>query len=458
MTGDLVDLAALGPDGEYRTHNREIIKDTAGVPVAESCVVPRLFVNRSIDAQRNLRPLPAEQREDALTRAADVFVSSTIPGLDFDNSVEPPCRVSGLPMAAALAGAHTVAESLTTACDAVHPARPSGARPDWRELSTQLGGAVWARRGEVRAVHAPGNAPGVHGLWPQALALGYRVAVRPSRREPFTAHRLVEALRQAGFRPEDAVYLPTDYAGAEELIRAADLAMVYGGQDVVDKYVSDPTVFTNGPGRTKILITADRDWRDYLDVIVDSICNLGGMACVNATAVLYEGDPAPLAHAIAEQMSTIPSLPNTDERAILPTMPVERAQSIAGYLAAKAAGTIPILGPDQVLDDLGNGHAALRPAVQLLTGPDPEKLNVELPFPCVWVSTWSRGDGLAPLRDSLVLNVITDDDELIDDLVAEPTVTNVYSGHYPTYHAAPHIPHDGFLADFLMRSKGFIRE
>ena len=52
MTGDLVDLAALGPDGEYRTRNREIIKDTAGVPVAESSVVPRLFVHRSIDAQR----------------------------------------------------------------------------------------------------------------------------------------------------------------------------------------------------------------------------------------------------------------------------------------------------------------------------------------------------------------------------------------------------------------------
>ncbi len=46
MTGDLVDLPALGPDGEYRTRKREIIKDTAGVPVAESALVPRLFVTR----------------------------------------------------------------------------------------------------------------------------------------------------------------------------------------------------------------------------------------------------------------------------------------------------------------------------------------------------------------------------------------------------------------------------
>src|ERR1700720_3085044 len=104
MTGDLVDLAALGPEGDYRTRNREIIKDTAGVPVAELSVVPRLFVNRSIDAQRKLRPLDAAQREAALTRAAAPFVSSPIGGLDFDSYVELTCRVSGLPMPAALAG------------------------------------------------------------------------------------------------------------------------------------------------------------------------------------------------------------------------------------------------------------------------------------------------------------------------------------------------------------------
>jgi acyl-CoA reductase-like NAD-dependent aldehyde dehydrogenase len=455
MTGGLVDLAALGPDGEYQTRNREIIKDTAGLPVVESSVVPRLFVHRSVDAQRKLRPLSDAQREAALTRAADVFVSSTIAGLDFDSYVELTCRVSGLPVAAARAGARTVAESLTTACDAVRPARPSGACPDWREVSS-VGGAVWARRGEVLAVHAPGNAPGVHGLWPQALALGYRVAIRPSRREPFTAHRLIHALRQTGFRDGDALYLPTDHAVADDVIRVADLAMVYGGQDVVDKYSQDPRVLTNGPGRTKILITAECDWREYLDVIVESIANLGGMACVNATAVLYEGDAAPLAHAIAERLSTIEPLPNTDERAVLPTTSVDAARALADHLAARATGTVAVLGADQVVANLGDGFAALRPAVHLLSSPAPAKLNVELPFPCVWVSPWARADGIAPLRNSLVLSAITNDDELVDELVDEPTITNVYRGRHATHHTAPHIPHEGFLADFLMRNKGFI--
>jgi acyl-CoA reductase-like NAD-dependent aldehyde dehydrogenase len=457
-TTGLVAINALGPSGEYRTRNREIITDTAGFAVAECSIVPTRYVTRTISAQRNARPLPLGTRAAALVKTTDIFTNSVIGGLDFDQYVQLASRVSGLPISATRAEIREVADAATTAFDAVRPAHPAGAAYDWREERTRHGSGVWARRGQVFAVHASGSGALVHGLWLQALALGYRVAIRPSRREPFTGHRLILALRQAGFRPEDAVYLPTDYAGADEIIRAADLTMVYGGQDVVDKYADDPTVFRNGPGRTKILITADKDWRDYLDVIVDSIANMGGIRCVNTTAVLYEGDPAPLAEAIAEWLSTIPVLPNSDERAILPTQPIDKAQSLANYLKAKAVGTTPVLGADQVVADLGNGYAALRPAVHLLATPEVDTLNIEMAFPCVWVSPWSRADGLEPLRHSRVLNAITSDADLIDDLVNEPTVTSVYNGHYPTYHQTPEIPHDGYLADFLMRNKGFIRD
>ena len=462
LTADLVCIDALGPNGEYRTRNREVIATTGGTPVVELSIVPPLYVSRTIGAQRKVRPLPVPQREAALADAADVFATAVIAGLDFEAYVGLASRISGLPIAITRAGARSVADAVASAFDAVRPARPVGAAVDWREERTRNGSAVWARRGEVFAVHAAGNGPGVHGLWPQALALGYRVAVRPSRREPLTAHRLVNALRQAGFRAEDAVYLPTDHHGADEIIRSADIAMVYGGQDVVDKYAHDPTVVVNGPGRAKILITADRDWRDYIDVIVDSIANLGGMACVNTTAVLYEGDPGPLAEAIAERLAAIEPLPTEDERAILPTQSLDKARALASYLAAKAAGTTPLLGADQVVAPVGDRYAALRPAVHVLAEPDTaeliEKLNIELPFPCVWVSPWSRAVGMEPLRRSLVLTAITGDENLIDDLLGEPTITNVYRGHHPTYYGAPHIPHDGFLADVLMRNKGFIRD
>ena len=455
----MIAIDALGPTGEYRSRNRELIADTAGVPVAELTIAPKLYVARALGAQRKIRPLPAPHRQAALVEAADAFLNSVDirAGLRGVRATRQPrfrpADRRGAPWRPR--GGRRADRRVRLRCyPPARRARPSsGANSAPVQVVPYGPGA-----GDVFAVHASGNAPGVHALWPQALALGYRVAVRPSRREPFTGQRLVYALRQSGFRDHDVMFLPTDYAGADELIDAADLAMVYGGQDIVDKYADDPTVFVNGPGRTKILITEDRDWRDYIDVIVDSIAHLGGMACVNATAVLCEGDAAALAHAIAEQLSAIVPLSITDERAVLPTQPLAKAQALADYLATKAAATTPLLGADQVVADLGDGHAALRPAVHLLAEPDVDVLNVELAFPCVWVSPWSRDDGLVPLRHSLVVNAITSDEDLVDDLVAEPSITNVYSGHHPTYYTAPGIPHDGFLADFLMRCKGFVRD
>ncbi|MEE6179860.1 aldehyde dehydrogenase family protein [Mycobacterium sp. 050134] len=454
----MLEVDAQGAGGAYRTRNREVVLSTCGDAVAELSLVPPLYVSRTLAAQRKVAPLAAERREAGLSEAARIFAAGTVAGLDFQAYVALASRISGLPIAVTRAAARGVADAVAAAFTAVRGARPVGAALDWREERIRGGGAVWVRRGEVFAVHAAGNGPGVHGLWPQALALGYRVAVRPSRREPLTAHRLVHALREAGFRPEDATYLPTAHAAADELIRSADLAMVYGGQDVADKYAGDPAVAVNGPGRSKICITADRDWGDYLDLIVDSVANLGGVACVNATAVLCEGDPGPLARALADRLATIEPLPIDDEAAMLPTQPVDKARVLARHLEAKAAGATPLLGADQVVADLGDGSAALRPAVHLLAAPDAEKLDVELPFPCVWVSPWSRGAGVGPLRHSLVVTAITGDESLIDDLLAEPTVGNVYAGRRPTFHAAPEIPHDGFLADVLMRNKGCIRD
>jgi acyl-CoA reductase-like NAD-dependent aldehyde dehydrogenase len=307
-------------------------------------------------------------------------------------------------------------------------------------------------------VHAPGNHPGVHGIWLEALTLGYRVAVRPSRRDPFTPHRLISALRSAGFGDDQVVLLPTGYDTADEIIRGADLAMAYGGEDVMRKYAAVSKMLPQGPGRSKILLTAGVDWRDHLDMIVDSISHEGGRACVNTTAVLVEGDPAPLAEAIAERLAAIPSLPPEDENAVLPVVPLADARKLEQHLLARAAGTIPWLGGDGIVDDLGDGSAALRPAVHQLDRPDARQAGVELPFPCAWVAPWPRETGIEPLKDTLVLTAVSHDERLLDELLAEPTISNVYVGDHPTYWMAPGLPHDGYLADFLMRTKAVIRD
>jgi acyl-CoA reductase-like NAD-dependent aldehyde dehydrogenase len=328
---------------------------------------------------------------------------------------------------------------------------------DWRDPHARQGAAAWIRRGDVFAVHAAGNHPGVHSQWLEALALGYRVAVRPSRREPLTPYRLISALRMSGFGDDQIVLLPTDYAAAGEILRQADLSMVYGGQEVIDKYAADQTVLPNGPGRSKILITADSDWSDHIDMIVDSVSRAGGTACVNATAVFVEGDSAPVAEAVAERLSVLPSLPPEDDRALLAAYSLPAARKIESYLLAKAAGARAYLGGDGIVDELGDGSAVLRPAVHLLDDPFAEQANIELGFPCVWVTPWTREAGTAVFRDTLVLTAVTKDESLLDALLADPTIKNLYIGDHPTCWMAPGVPHDAYLGEFLMRTKAVIR-
>ncbi|GHO82570.1 aldehyde dehydrogenase family protein [Dictyobacter formicarum] len=454
---ELIAVDALGPTGTYRARNRLALSDVAGHPLAELSLVPKLFVTRAMTALRKAEPLPLKVRLDALARAGELFARGTVNGMSALEYQYIVSRMSGTPISIVREAVEGISRHAADMYDSAQQARPIGAVNDWREPNAREGTAVWVRRGHVFAVHAPGNHPGVHGIWLEALALGYRVAVRPSRREPLTPYRLIAALRACGFGDDQVVLLPTDYDEASEILHQADLSMVYGGQEVVDTYTASPTVLPQGPGQSKILLTADADWREYLDMIVDSISHEGGRACVNTTAVLVEGDPTPVAEAIAERLAAIPSLPPEDERAVLTVYSLEAAKKIERYLLAKAAGTRAHLGGEGVVDELGDGSAVLRPAVHQLDRPDASQANIELAFPCVWVAPWTRRAGIAPLKQSLVLTTVTKDEHLLDELLAEPTIKNLYIGNHPTYWIQPGIPHDGYLGEFLMRTKAVIR-
>ncbi|MGW2403638.1 aldehyde dehydrogenase family protein [Streptomyces sp. NPDC001739] len=449
----MLPLDVLGPGGAYRSRRQETIRGLAQDPVATLSLAPSLYVTRAIKAMRRAPALPFDARIAAFAQAGRAFATQSIGGLTPEEYQRTVSVVTGLPITLVRQAVDDLAQAAERIRQSVENARPAAAVGSWRDPRARDGAAVWTRRGEVFAVHAAGNHPAVHQGWFDALALGYRVAVRPSRREPFTPHRLVTALREAGFGDEGIAFLPTDHNVADDILRHADLGMVYGGADVVGKYAGDPRILPQGPGRSKILITAETDWEPIVDTLVESISGGGGVGCVNATGVLVEGDPAPVAAALAERLAVLPSLPPTDERAVLPVMPVDPARRWDAYLRQRAAGTKAWLGGDSIVGDLGDGSAALRPAVHQLDSPFAEQLGMELGFPCAWVAPWDREAGIRPLRDTLVLTAVTTDEDLIDALVAEPSIANVYVGDHPTPWRGHGLPHDGYLAEFLMRTK-----
>lgn len=455
--GTPVQIDALGPAGPYRSRERRPLTSLSGARIGEISQVPALYVRRTLAAMRAAPVVPAAERFAALEKAADLFLNATFGDLDPEAYVQLVSTASGVPLGVVRQSAEWVADVLRSQRGTVELAMPRGAVGDWRDPQTLGGSAVWTRRGDLFAVHAAGNTPAVHGLWPEALALGYKVAVRPSTREPYTAFRLVSALREAGFPAPVLTLLPTDYAAADVIIAEADYAIVYGGQDVVDKYAANPRVLTQGPGRSKILVTADVDWRERIDLIAGSVSHLGGTACTCASAVLVEGDPEPLARALAAKLREVPSLPADDPDAILTVQPTESVVEVDRYLHKVSAGARPLLGGDTIVDELPSGGSVLRPAVHLVESSMAPQLNVELPFPCVWVGPWRPEDGMTPLRDTLVLTAMTTRPEIVDALLDEPSITNVYLGDNPTTWLRPGIPHDGYLGEFLMRTKAVIR-
>lgn len=244
-------LDALGVSGAYRSRERKPLTSLAGTQIGEISQVPPLYVRRTLAAMRAASVPPVADRLAALDKSAELFLHGTIGGLDPSAYARLVSTTSGVPLAVVRQSVEWVADVLRSLRATIELAMPGGAVRNWRDPRTLTGSAVWTRKGDLFAVHAAGNTPAVHGLWPEALAMGYKVAVRPSAREPFTAFRLVSALREAGFPPETVTLLPTDYAAADVIIDEADFAIVYGGQDVVDKYGASSRVLTQAPAAPK---------------------------------------------------------------------------------------------------------------------------------------------------------------------------------------------------------------
>ncbi|ONI78031.1 aldehyde dehydrogenase [Actinosynnema sp. ALI-1.44] len=453
----LAKLPALGANGPYESRTTEIVTDVTGKPVAQLSLVPWLFAQRSIRTLRRATPPDPARRRELLTEAGRLFASGTVDGVSPEAYHRTMAEVAGMPISIVRDLTGQVGDYAAAAYDAVHQARPIGAADSWRDHRTKQGSGVWTRRGEVLMVHAPANSPAVHQAWLDALALGYRVAIRPSQREPFTPYRLVAALRAVGYGDDQVVLLPTDHPTADRIISEADVAIAFGGDEVARRYGASTLIMPFGPGRSKILLTSGVDAEQHMDTIAESVAGHAGTGCVNATAVFVEGDPAPVAEAIAKRLGELPSLPPGDERAKLPVRQADTARAVDEYLRGKAGNAKPLPHGSSVVDELGDGSAVLRPAVFLLDHQDAPQARIEMGFPCVWIVPWKRdGDWLAPLRGTLALTALTDDDALIDALVAEPTIDKIHVGDHATTWTRPGLPHEGYLGEFLMRTKAVV--
>ncbi len=443
-------LASTTHRGERAVRATVPVIDVAGRQLAHLPVCPPLLIAQTLAAQRASSPFPYRDRAHLLSEAGRIFIAGEPDGRSFDDYRNDVSAVSGHSYETATALCHAVADIVTSAVARAYASRPVGAVESWGEVGAAQAAGIWSRRGETLGAIVSGNSPTVHTAWLQALALGYRVAVRPSQGEPFTAERLVRALHEAGFRHTDVSFLPTDHAGADEIVKRADRSLVYGGAAVAQKYEADPRVKVGGPGRSKTLVSPGQGQNraPAVAAVAAAVTAQSGMACVNTSAVLVDDDHRGFATELARVLRT------QEHRYCGPRVSQATARALIGHLTARANDFEALVPIEELAEPNDDGSVTLTPAVFLVDKVGVEALSSELPFPCVWVAPWQRKDGAGPLRDSLVVNAITDDETIIEELFAEPSIANVH-WNAPTTYSEPRMPHDGYVGEFLMTSKGF---
>ncbi|MFE0514356.1 aldehyde dehydrogenase family protein [Streptomyces sp. NPDC058964] len=443
----VMSIPVLRGGQERASRDSRMLHDVNGDPLAEVHEAPALLAELTVKAMRQAPPMPLQERLAVLAEAGRLFAEAPLGG----QTPQEYCRVqalaSGVPVAVARQTLARTRDDSALLGEVVGRQSPAGAGRTAR----------WVRRGCVLGVVAPSNHPATHGAWLQAVAMGYRVAVRPGARDPFTPLRLVRALLEAGLDPHAAALLPGSHSAADRLVRAADLALVYGGEDTVARLRGDGRVLVRGPGRSKILLDGPYD-EETLDHLVAEIASDGGVRCTNTTAVLTSGDHQALAEALAERLARLPVHPVTDDRAVLPVRPRKEAEGLRAAVGRAAQGAPDLTArhyPEGPLTPAGPDSVALRPAVVPVDRSDHPALRTELPFPCVWVAPWHPSEGVGPLTDSLALTLLTDRASLVDEALESPTVRTVLHGRVEGWWKDPYLPHDGYLGQFLKEARGF---
>ncbi len=92
--------------------------------------------------------------------------------------------------------------------------------------------------------------------------------MKPGSQEPWTPYRITEAFYKAGV-PREAISLYAGPAGdvGGALLNASGRSLIFGGQQTVDIYKSNPRVQAHGPGFSKVIIAEDEidNWEKYID-------------------------------------------------------------------------------------------------------------------------------------------------------------------------------------------------
>ncbi|MEU4799917.1 hypothetical protein [Streptomyces sp. NPDC023327] len=141
------------------------------------------------------------------------------------------------------------------------------------------------------------------------------VWVRPSRREPLSAARLVAALLAVGWPAARLGLYPCAQRSLHGLLRRADRQVVYGGTGLAAALRTAPTLTLHGPGRGCALVPSGMPAGEAVAWLLPLVAGDSGRFCSNVRTIVCADreQSASLASSLADALDAIaPGRHDTD--------------------------------------------------------------------------------------------------------------------------------------------------
>ena len=448
----------------------KIVHHVTGEPVAEVSQVTGSQIARDVGqmerAHTELRKIPTREILAIYKKAADLFVNGTLPcgdaNLAFDDYVRNLSATTGSPMVFCKRNAlkvHYVLENIEEVMAGLT-----------RGLDLEVLDAGYTTRGgrmqafypttDVFGAVLPSNSPGVHALWVPTIAFKVPLLLKPGREEPWTPMRVIQSLISAGLPAQFLGFLPTDHAGASDILRLCGRSMAFGDDRTMAPYKNDPRVEIHGTGYSKILFddVSAGEYEKYIDIIVEAVSANGGRACVNASAVYTPKNADAIAKAIAAKFVTMLPRPYDDPDCQISAFAKPEVAEAIDAMVTKELGvpgardvTEQMRGTPRLVKD--GRIAYLLPTVVRCDTAQHPLANKEFLFPYVSVVECPQSEILKRIGFTLSATLLSDDETFISEAMACPHIERLNVGPLPTNRLTWDQPHEGNLFTHLYRQR-----
>jgi len=449
-------MVGRGRDG-YRSLERQTVLGFDGTVVAEATITPAILVNElARKPSPGLRSLPIAKLLEITSRAGEIFGTGRPDGLDPEAYVRNASLTSGLPLSITRRNTIGVFPQALGLMGRFLEVQSPGGLGVFDTGFYEAGGIRigMVPRGRNVGFVMPGNHPSTHFLWLMALAMKVPVVVKPSSDDLFTPFRLVMSLLDAGL-PEDAIaFVPGGHDLTDTIVQSCSLSVLFGMQQLADRYASNRNVRVHGPGRSKVVVTADADFDEAVTLISRLVMDDAGRGCINGSAVVVEGNADTLAAAVAERLAAVPVQSPLAEGAQLGSVRPNEAAAFNAMIDHGLGGGARELtpGPGGRVATV-DGVSTMRPTVIEVSSYQHPLFGMELPFPFVVFAGASRAELARAASLSLAVVGAGHDDTLGEELLQEPTIDKVFDSGALSTEFDPREPHEGYLLDFLYQKK-----